>query len=144
MWERTRDGTPEAGGSGASPPGLPSRRTLRVLVVHPDRDLLARVERMLARGPYRVCAVPGPGQAIALARLFELDVALVGPGEGDPDGRTMVRVLRRARPSLRCIRMSGSDEPDAAGSLPGEFHGLLRPPLDAESLRAAVAAVLAA
>lgn len=134
VWERTPEGPATRPGR----EGAPAQPVLRVLVVHRDRRVLDRVERLLEDGPYRVCAVAEPGQAIALARLFELDVALVGPATAAGAEGTLAPALQRARPGLRCIRICGAGEPHRDGSAAPGFDALLRPPLDAQTLRAAV------
>ncbi len=79
----------------------------RILVVEDDEQYRLLVQRTLQRGGYEVVAVADGNQAVEAARDPEVRLVvtdLIMPGK---EGLETMMELRRARPSLPVIAMSG-------------------------------------
>jgi CheY-like chemotaxis protein len=82
-----------------------------ILLVEDDAALREMVRETLEASGYRVIEADGSAQAEARAEVGAIDLVLsdvVMPGGG---GRELLEALRRRRPAIRCLFMSGySDE----------------------------------
>jgi CheY-like chemotaxis protein len=116
----------------------------RILVVDDEVAWVEAIDSMLSGFRARVCGVTDPREAIVMARIYAFDVAIVDWSlEGGLTGFDLVRALRRFRPEMAWIILSGHgadtlrrQEP-AARSVP-----ILAKPFSSEALIGAVAAAL--
>jgi hypothetical protein len=111
---------PEAAGPAvsAAPPGpapQPPREEGTALVVHLDPQVRSVLGRALRRASFHVLEVQDPGQVLSVARAHRgvIDVLVSSAALPGSSGPALAGVLRRDRPDLRAIVLSGF-QPDAA------------------------------
>ncbi|MFP4053583.1 MAG: PAS domain S-box protein [Phycisphaerae bacterium] len=80
-----------------------------ILLVEDDRAILTLGERILRRLGYHVLAAEGSRKALELVEAHEAEIDLLMTDVIMPDmsGRELCERLRRMRPRLRCLYMSG-------------------------------------
>lgn len=125
-------------------PDTPSRPTYQppgILVVDDDPDVRGFVRAALTRAGYRVFdaenfddAVQLFGQVGSQVRVALLDVSM--PGAGGPE---VLRELRRLRPGLPAVYMSGELDPGLSNALADRLRadapdGLIAKPMSAAAL----------
>lgn len=115
-----------------------------VLVVDDDEDVRQVLRLFLESGGYRVLEAADGGKALELVRGEHIDVVMTDLVMPEREGFETIQAIRRERPSLKVIAMSGA--------FGGEFlhiakllgaHCTLQKPLKVEKVLAAVAAALA-
>jgi len=139
----SRAGAPVALAAATALPiaSVPAAR-ITVLVVEDDKGVRKLAESVLKRGGYQVLAAADAAAALEVCEkhpggieLLLADVVLPGGGAAE-----LVARARKLRPALRVLFMSGYD----AGGIPEPGNAFLPKPFTAETLTAAVRAVLAA
>jgi two-component system, cell cycle sensor histidine kinase and response regulator CckA len=112
-----------------------------VLLVEDDPEVRAFAEDVLDRAGYRVLPARNGLDALALieARNWSIDVVVTDVVMPEMGGRDMVEQLRRSRPELPVLYMSGyTDDPRMLGEVDGAEARLLAKPFTAAGLVAAV------
>lgn len=115
----------------------------RILAVDDEPAWVELIDSVFRGLRAQVCGVTDPREAIVMARIYEFDVAILDWSLGAAlTGFDLLRSLRRVRPGIACIIVTGH----AAGVVPERLRAagipVLEKPFDLEALRAAVAAVL--
>jgi CheY-like chemotaxis protein len=115
-----------------------------VLVVDDDDGVRQVLRLMLESGGYRVLEAADGRKALELVRGENIDVVMTDLVMPEQEGFETIQAIRRERPSLKVIAMSGA--------FGGEFlhvakllgaHSTLQKPLKVEQVLAAVAGALA-
>jgi CheY-like chemotaxis protein len=122
-----------------------SRVPGRVLVVDTEPRWLDRIDAMLDDLRGRVCLVTDAREAIAMARLYPFDLAIIEWSlEGSRSGLELAQTLRRGRPEIACIlTTSQPSEAIRSGARAAGAPRVLAKPFEADTLRAAVASLFA-
>jgi CheY-like chemotaxis protein/two-component sensor histidine kinase len=141
---------PEAAVQAASatapgPDAEPARVEGTALVVHLDPQVRSVLGRALRRACFQVLEVQDPGQALTVARAHRgtLDVLVssaVIPGSSGP---ALAGVLRRERPGLRAVVLSGLQADPAVTAFASEGGEVLQEPFRPAEVVEAVRKVLA-
>ncbi|WP_455381585.1 response regulator [Salinispira pacifica] len=118
----------------------------RILVVDDEPEILRLMNHILDVGSYQVRTASSGAEAIKLAGEWRPDLAIVDvmmPGMG---GLATIMELRRSRPELRVIVMTGHvpEEAGVLGEIASSFGSseVLRKPFTIEELRALVSAAV--
>ncbi len=115
-----------------------------VLVVDDDDGVRQVLRLMLESGGYRVLEAADGRKALEFVRRENIDVVMTDLVMPEQEGFETIQAIRRERPSLKVIAMSGA--------FGGEFlhiakllgaHNTLQKPLKVEQVLAAVAGALA-
>jgi PAS domain S-box-containing protein len=132
-----------AGAAAAGPVRPPRARGEAVLVVEDDRAVREVVVRVLARDGYRVHAADSAAQALArCARADQpLDLILTDVVLPGPSGVDLAHRLRRLRPGLRVLYLTGYPPERLPAGGPGPA-GLIRKPFTPDQLLRQVRTVL--
>ncbi len=125
-------------------PHAPPGRGEHILAVDDEAPLLAVVSSQLTRLGYRVSAVADPREA---ARLFadapaEYDLLVTDLTMPGMTGQELALAVRRARPDLGVLLMSGSANVVAGSPEAAEADAVLSKPFNSSELARAVQAVL--
>lgn len=92
----------------AAPARAPDCRHLRVLLVDDNEDAAATAAALLAQLGHDVHTAYTAGQALAAAREFHPEVAILDIGLPDMDGYGLAAILRRTgAPGLRLVALTG-------------------------------------
>jgi CheY-like chemotaxis protein len=117
------------------------RKPGRILVVDTEPRWLDRIDAMLEHLRGRVCCVTDAREAIALARIYPFDLAIIEWSlTGSRSGLEVARALRRSRPGIACIMITS--QPTAWVRARARAAGsprVLGKPFEAAALRSAVA-----
>lgn len=116
----------------------------RILVVDTEPRWLDRIDAMLEDLRGRVCFVTDAREAIAMARLYPFDVAIIEWSlGGSRSGLDVAQTLRRSRPGLACIMTTSQPlESVRAQARAAGAPRVLAKPFGADALRSALAALL--
>ncbi len=107
----------------------------RVLLVDDDPDLLNSLSDLLQPEGYEVVVANGVESARRTAAVFEPDVALLDVKLGPDNGLELIAVLKRLRPDLACVIMTGyADTESAVRALREGADDFLSKPVDPSSL----------
>ncbi len=114
-----------------------------VLVVEDEPTVRNVIERLLTRHGYRVLMARHGGEALAMwaAVADQVDVLITDVIMPEMGGRELVERLRRLRPELRVLFVSGYDERAAAAEAPPNALFVMKP-FDSRELLAALREVL--
>lgn len=117
---------PEAG-RGAGAVGRPRRWT--ILVVDDEPDMLENVARILQRGPYVCLTAPSARDALALLDRERPDLILTDLRMPGIDGLTLIREVKRLRPTTPIVMVTAyaADSAAQAGLLAGATALLTKP-----------------
>jgi PAS domain S-box-containing protein len=123
-----------------------SRGASTILVVDDDERVRTLMHRLLERAGHRVFVSGSGPEALALAASYDGDLDLVLSDVVMPgmDGTELMAALRRTRPEVRFLLMSGyANTPgDGRRELPSDA-GFLQKPFGPEALAAKIAEMLA-
>jgi PAS domain S-box-containing protein len=140
----------EAAEAEEAAPHLPAGSGETVLVVDDEVEILRMTEEVLTAYGYRVAAVRGGAEAVALCRRqgerlpHALPVALVDVMMPGMDGPATIRELLRLSPLLKVIAMSGLSEGGRAQEAArAGAHAFLPKPFVTDTLLQTIARVLA-
>ncbi|MFK3737035.1 hybrid sensor histidine kinase/response regulator [Massilia sp. TN1-12] len=98
----------EAPAAPAAPERAPDSRRLRVLLVDDNEDAAATGAALLGQLGHEVRTAYTAGQALAAAREFHPEVAILDIGLPDMDGYGLAAILRRTgTPGLRLVALTG-------------------------------------
>ncbi|GBD44680.1 Photosynthetic apparatus regulatory protein RegA [bacterium HR40] len=86
---------------------VPGKPEPDLLLIDDDAPLRRTMERALARRGFRVHAVPGLREAIAMAHQVKPDFAVVDLRLEDGSGLELVRKLREIQPRIRIVILTG-------------------------------------
>jgi signal transduction histidine kinase len=113
---------------------------LRVLLVDDNEDAVATVAALLERLGHTVRTAFTAGQALAAAREFRPEVAILDIGLPDMDGYGLAAILRRTgAPALRLVALTGyGQKADVQRAHAAGFDLHLTKPAGLEDLRRAV------
>jgi CheY-like chemotaxis protein len=108
------------------PPEQPSET---ILVVDDEPSVRTLIERILTMRGYTVLAASGPEEALALNREHDVDAAITDVMLPSMKGPELVEQLRRHRPHLRALFISGftSDALRDGGINPAEVAFVQKP-----------------
>ncbi len=107
----------------------------RILLVDDDPDLLSSLSDLLQPEGYEVAVANGIASARRTAAAFEPDVALLDIKLGPDNGIELIAVLKRQRPDLACVIMTGyADTESAVRALREGAEDFLSKPVDPWSL----------
>lgn len=122
--------------------GAESTRT--ILWVEDQPEVLSLILDSLREAGYRVLAADTPAAALRLAESPDtrIDLLLSDLQMPGMDGRELARRLRRQRPDLPVLLVSGYDPPAAAAEEPDDSFGFLQKPFSPAGLLQAIQAVL--
>lgn len=114
-----------------------------VLVVDDEPRILAILAAMLELEGFAAHQAANAHAALAVvgARAGDIDCALIDLHMPGPDGEEACRLLRGAKPGLRCWLMTGGDEGE--GPPPEGFEGVLAKPFSRARFRACLTAMRA-
>jgi CheY-like chemotaxis protein len=134
--------------SDSRPDAATAREQRTLLVIDDDALVLETLCEILREGGYRVLAARDGKFALALIAATAVDLVVTDVFMPDMDGLEVLRALRRQRPHLPVVVMSGNDQPrrfDArsAASLMGAVEWIAKP-VTAGALLDSVARILAA
>jgi CheY-like chemotaxis protein len=116
----------------------PSVTRTGTILLAEDEDIVRRVTtRMLSKLGFDVIAVRDGGEALSAIDIEDLTLALVDVQMPALDGREVLKAVRKRRPELRVVLMTGYAGPDAEAVEPAPDAWLRKP----FSLRDLVAAV---
>lgn len=88
-------------------------REASILVVDDDPGMLRAASRVLSRRQHRVVAAEGGAAGLAAARAEAFDLAILDIRMPDMNGFDLMRALRKERPGLDVIIMTGNaEDPD--------------------------------
>lgn len=136
---KRRSSNPPVGAVAPSPAG----RRVRILLVDDHAPTRVTLVHLLGRRHYEVVAAASMAEAIAFAHAGEFDVVVSDIGLPDGDGYTLLKELRRSRPGLPGIALSGyGTEQDIARSREAGFGEHLTKPISIGTLERALAAIL--
>ncbi len=133
---------PEEPVSPSSPPAL-GRET--ILLVEDEPSVRSLVERTLSRAGYTVVTAPGPREALAAAAQMgdTIDLLITDVVMPDMRGPQLATQIRRGRPGLRTLFMSGySDDSLANGGLVDPGLVLMEKPFSPDALALRVREIL--
>jgi len=133
---------PRAGSEPAVPepvaaPRVPAARRATVLIVDDEESVLEIGAEFLMRAGFQVIAVPGGREGIEAveSRGDEIDAVVLDVVMPDIDGEEALREIRRLRPTMPVILMSGYSEERTAHRFAAEhIDGFLRKPYEPEEL----------
>ena len=91
-------------------------RESHVLVADDEPQVLTLFERLLNRAGYAVTAVPSGAAALEAMANQRVDLLILDLNMPSPDGFDLLRTLRKSKPGLRVLVVSG--DVDAAPVLP--------------------------
>ena len=130
-------GSPAASIPAAAPQAVSSRR---VLVVDDNEDAAATAASLLEQLGHEVKLAYTAGQALAAARAFRPQVAILDIGLPDMDGYGLATILRRTgEPGLRLVALTGyGQKSDVERALAAGFDLHLSKPAGVEELQRAV------
>ena len=141
---------PEAAGPSLSataqgPAPEPPSAEATALVVHRDPQLRSVLGRALRRASFQVIEVQDPGQVLAVARAHPgaIDVLVSGAIIPGSSGPALAGVLRRERPDLRAIVLSGFEADPAVKAFASEGGEVLQEPFQPAEVVEAARKVLA-
>lgn len=108
---------------------------IRVLLVDDEEELVSTVAERLGMRGFQVQAVTGGERAIELAEQQSFDVAVVDVKMPGVSGITVLRSIRRLRPRLPVLLLTGHglSEEGEEGMREGAFDYLYKP-VDIEDL----------
>lgn len=118
--------------------------TRTILWVEDQPEVLALILDSLQEAGYRVLAAGTPAAALRLAESpdTQIDLLLSDLQMPGMDGRELARRLRRRRPGLPVLLVSGFDPPAAPADDPDDSFGFLQKPFSPAGLLRAIQAVL--
>lgn len=126
----------------SSPPALGHET---ILLVEDEPSVRSLVERTLSRAGYAVVTAPGPREALAAAAQMgdTIDLLITDVVMPDMRGPQLATQIRRGRPALRTLFMSGySDDALAHGGVVDPGVVLLEKPFSPETLAQRVREIL--
>jgi two-component system, sensor histidine kinase len=135
----------EAGASAPEPAA--ERRRLRILAVEPDALSAAMLRASLEQLGHQVVQASDPGRAVELARVCDLDLAVVAASMAGTDGAETVAALRAlggAAGRTPVVVLTGGDPEAAAGCLDAGADAVLRRPVAVPAAARAIAEAQAA
>lgn len=127
--------TPAKDDAAASP--LPQGQNELILVVDDETSILGITQQTLEACGYRVLTAADGAEAMGLFAMHRDEIALVLTDVMMPvmDGIALTSALRRLRPDVRLIAMSGLSDPGSKARLQqAEIRHLLTKPYSAEAL----------
>jgi CheY-like chemotaxis protein len=109
--------------------GPPEQPSETILVVDDEPSVRTLIERILTMRGYTVLAASGPEEALALNREHDVDAAITDVMLPSMKGPELVEQLRRHRPHLRALFISGftSDALRDGGINPAEVAFVQKP-----------------
>jgi len=124
----------------APPPVAQAASSKRVLVVDDNEDALASAAALLRQLGHEVEVAHTAGQALARARAFHPEVAVLDIGLPDMDGYGLAAILRRTgAPGLRLVALTGyGQRADVERALAAGFDLHLSKPAGMEELQRAL------
>jgi PAS domain S-box-containing protein len=145
------DASAPAGGatrrsSGGTTPPIPSQKTgpSRVLVVEDHAPTRSALKHLLTRRGFDVALAGSVAEARERAAAGEFDLLISDIGLPDGDGCALLQELRRTRPDLPGIALSGYGmDGDVARTRKAGFAEHLTKPVNAAALDQAIAALIA-
>jgi len=121
------------------PPGMPDH-TLRVLVVEDDLDSACSAARLLEVAGYEVKTARNGTEGMVVAKGFLPHVVLLDIGLPGLNGFQVARELRKSRPDLLLIAITGRCGPEVTHcSLEAGFNHLMVKPVDFSRMIAFIA-----
>ncbi|MEK7469087.1 MAG: ATP-binding protein [Planctomycetota bacterium] len=135
-------------GAGSQAPAVASGRAggaAHILLVEDEPAVLQFAKVALSGDGHHVQTATSIAEALEVARTSKdpVDLVITDCELGDLTGRELIHTIRRLRPSVKAILMSGSprrgEEPDPPGTLEDE---VLEKPFSGATLRAKVRSVL--
>lgn len=107
----------------------------RVLVVDDDLDLLSSLSDLLGPEGYEVATAYDVESAHRAAAAFEADIALLDVKLGPANGIELIATLKRQRPDISCVIMTGhADTESAVHALREGAYDFLDKPVDPADL----------
>jgi CheY-like chemotaxis protein len=79
----------------------------RVLIVDDDPLILDIYSAMLTRAGYSVHATPASGKAVQILTTYRVDLLILDLDMPEPDGFTVLKLIRSALPELKILVVSG-------------------------------------
>jgi CheY-like chemotaxis protein len=117
----------------------PKTRTKRILLASPDGTLLDRLSRVLQEVNYAVASTQRSGRLLFRALEDPFDLVIMDLDLEDLEGIEALQILRRAKPDLPVIVITGDLRERESRQLLGEgVAGHLRKPIGIADLREAV------
>jgi len=117
-----------------------------ILIVDDEAEVRASIDACLRRDGHVLIHAENGRQCEAAIARHNPDLVILDVVMPEQDGLETIRALRRTRPNLKILAVSGGGEHQFGGSLhfAREFgaHAGLAKPLDLERLRAAVRSLL--
>ena len=83
---------------------------IKILVVEDHADNRELMERLLRLNGHEVVGAAGVQEALALAAKERVDLLIADVGLPDGNGCDLLRELRKTRPALRAVAVTGHDE----------------------------------
>jgi len=109
-----------------------------VLLIDDEPLVLSTLGRILRQSGYRVIAVPTGAEAVRLVKekCFQPDVVLLDMTIGDLPADRIVAELKRSRPAIRVLLISGYPLDDGATEVIAMgAHGYLQKPFSHDALQ---------
>ncbi len=79
-----------------------------ILIADDSPPILKLFKRLLVKGGYSVTAVASGGDALKVIEEQPIDLLVLDLNMPQPDGFELLRTLRKARPGLRVLVVSGA------------------------------------
>src|SRR5688572_12758514 len=118
---------------------------MRILVVEDQADNRELMERLLRLNGHEVLGAGGVQEALAVAAGGPLDLLIADVGLPDGTGCDLLREMRKSRPGLRALAVTGHDEERLVDACrQAGFFDFVRKPVLFSRLLAAVDAARAA
>lgn len=117
----------------------PTTRTKKILLASPDATLLDRLSRVLREASHAVASTQRSGRLLYRALEDPFDLVIMDLDLEDLNGIEALQILRRAKPDLPVIVITGALRERESRQLSGEgVAGHLRKPIEVADLREAV------
>jgi PAS domain S-box-containing protein len=115
-----------------------------ILVVDDEEDILQAMQDSLSSNGYKVFAVSDPGSAISIFSKIADDIDLVITDIVMPriNGKELISQIKRIRPSVKVLAVSGYAKYVAPNDEIGEINGFLQKPFESYYLLSVVRRIL--
>ena len=105
----------------------PEIKSRRVLIIEDNRDLAEVLEHTFQRQGYEVSSTTDGRDAVRLLDLLEPDLVVTDIIMPDADTLDMITALRRSRPRIKIIAISGNPHLVKLAARQGADHALSKP-----------------
>src|SRR3954465_10270654 len=117
---------------------------LRVLITEDHAATRRVLEKMFTRRGYEILVAANGEEALAIADTSRIDIMICDIGMPDMDGWTLLRRMRKTRPTLPAIAVTGyGREEEVEMSSRAGFDEHLSKPVTMEEIDAAIDRVMA-